>query len=146
MKNISFDEGLKTISLNNDKNRVISFNPSDFNLFARADKVREHLESWEEKIRGLPLTPDGQPADPTTENLKLLEEFDVFLRGEFNYIFNSDVYDVIFHGQSPLSIVGNVYLFEEFLNSAMPYIQEEMDTAINASQKRVEKYTKGYKK
>lgn len=148
MKNINFDDGLKSFTVNSDENRVICFNPGDLNLFVRMEEFQKHCEDWMGKIEGIPLTPEGQPVDDTIKGTEIMKDFDAFLRKEINYIFNADVYDTIFNGQSPLSTVGGKkeYLFEAFFRATMPYIQEEMDAFSNASQKRIEKYTKGYQK
>jgi len=68
------------------------------------------------------------------------------LRRELNHIFNADVYDIVFNGQSPLCIVGKeekCFLFEAFLSPAMQIIEEEIDAFARDSQARVDKYTAG---
>lgn len=148
MKNISFDEGLKSFTVNGDESRVIRFNPGDLNLFIRIKEFQSHCEDWIEKIQGIPLTPEGLPVKSAGKGTEILRDFNTFLRGELNCIFNADVYDTIFNGQSPLSTVGKEkeYLFEAFFHAATPYIQEEMDEFSRDSQRRIEKYTKGYQK
>ena len=50
-----------------------------------------------------------------------LEKFNEFIRAELNYIFNSDVYDAVFAGQSPLAVVGKEQklLVEAFMEAAL---------------------------
>ena len=93
--------------------------------------------------------PDGAPVENPTEQVRrLLKEFDDLIREEINYIFNSDVYDTVFAGQSPLCIVGEKkeFLFEAFLKAAMPIIREGVDEFNVGSQRRIEKYTREYSK
>lgn len=148
MKNLNFNEALMSFSINGDENRVISFNPGDPNLMSRAVKTQKRLSEKQDEMKEIQLNRDGTPADETEEVVIALEEFESLVREEINYIFNSDVYDIVFNGQSPLCIVGNEknFLFEEFINSTLPFIEKEMKSFNSASKNRINKYTKEYNK
>ena len=107
MQSINFSDNLKSFSINGDENRVIRFNPADPNILVRADAAQKRITEKQSQIESVKLMPDGAPVENPTEQVRrLLKEFDDLIRDEINYIFNSDVYDTVFAGQSPLCIVG----------------------------------------
>ena len=140
MQSINFDEGIKTFSINGDEARVIRINPGDLNLLIRSEEAQKHIAEYQEQIKRIPLNPDGTPVD--------LRSFNSMMRKELNYIFNADVYDTVFAGQSPLCTVGKekMFLFEAFMLSMMSIIKNEIAEFNAASQARVKKYTGGYSK
>lgn len=148
MRSINFDDGLKSFSINGDENRVIRFNPGDVNLRGRAEEAQKRMSEWQKDLEAIELNPDGTPVNSDEQAVDVLLGFDTMLRRELNYIFNADVYDTVFAGQSPLCIVGKEkqFLFEAFLESAMPIVGEELDAFNRDSQARIGKYTKGYRK
>lgn len=148
MRSINFDDGLKSFSINGDENRVIRFNPGDPNIRVRAEEAMKRLSKWKSNLKAIALKPDGKPAETDAEAVEVLKDFDNTLRQELNYIFNADIYDTVFAGQSPLCIVGNekLFLFEAFLSSAMILVEEETEMFHRNSQAKIEKYIRGYKK
>lgn len=148
MRSISFPDNIKSFSINDDDSRVIRFNPADPNILARADEAQKRIKDKQGQLAEVKLRPDGSPMDSTDAAVELLREFDQLIREEINYIFNSDVYDTVFAGQSPLCIVGDEkeFLFEAFISAALPIIQEGVDEFESASNARVGKYTKEYTK
>lgn len=149
MHSINFSDNLKSFSINGDESRVIRFNPADPNILVRADAAQKRITEKQSQIESVKLMPDGAPVENPTEQVRrLLKEFDDLIREEINYIFNSDVYDTVFAGQSPLCIVGEKkeFLFEAFLKAAMPIIREGVNEFNVGSQHRIEKYTREYSK
>lgn len=159
MRSLNFNEDLKSFAINGDENRVIRFNPADPNLIKRAMQAQENIRKEQEKMEDMQVIPrtitavedvneEAANEAASRESAALLQELEDVIREQVNYIFNADVYDIAFSGQSPLCIVGTEkeYLFEAFINSTLPIIEEETKGYREASQKRIEKYTKGYKK
>jgi len=153
-KNISYDDGYMSFTLNGDKDRVIRFNPSDLNIIKRATEAAAVLDEAEKSLTAtVKLNPDGTIAESgnSGEDMKaaidLLNGFETVMREQLNYIFNSDVYDIVFAGQSPLSTVGKnkIPLYESFLDGAMAVMSDEITENNKASKARTGKYTKGYK-
>lgn len=147
MHSINFSDNLKSFSINGDESRVIHFNPADPNILVRAKKAQKRIQEKQSQIDAVKLSSDGSAAeDASDQATELLKEFDDLIREEINYIFNADVYDTVFAGQSPLCVVGKEkeFLFEAFLKAAMPIIQEGVDEFSVGSNARVERYTKGY--
>ena len=148
MRSINFDDGLKSFAINGDESRVIRFNPRDLNMKVRAKEATKRISEWQAEIKDIKLNADGTPVNSDEGTADVLENFDAMLRHELNYIFNADVYDIVFDGQSPLCIVGKdkYFLFEAFLFPAMQIIEEEIDAFARDSQARMDKYTAGYHK
>lgn len=142
MRSLNFDDGLESFAINGDENRVIRFCPSDINLIKRAEQVENNLNQLLLKFKNIELTPEGKPVD--SAYTKILEDVEGTLRSQTNYLFNADVYDVIFAGQSPLSLVGKdgKYLYVAFFESVMPVISENIQGKNNSALK----YTEGYLK
>ncbi|WP_368373622.1 hypothetical protein, partial [[Clostridium] symbiosum] len=131
-----------------DENRVIRFNPGDLNMRVRVEEAQKRIRKWEGSLKAIELNPDGTLVVEDEEESAELRGFEDMLRRELNYVFNADVYDTIFSGQSPLCTVGKekMFLFEAVLQSVTPIIEEEIEAFSSASQARVENYTKGYRK
>ncbi len=148
MRSINFDDGFKSFCINGDENRVIRFNPGDLNMRVRVEEAQKSIRKWEGSLKAVELNPDGTLVVEDEEESAELRGFEDMLRRELNYVFNADVYDTIFSGQSPLCTVGKekMFLFEAVLQSVTPIIEEEIEAFSSASQARVEKYTKGYRK
>ena len=139
MKSIRFETGYKTFSINDDPDRTISFNPTDADIVQRFAKAIKELQSEKETMA------DIHDMSALEEASATLEKFNDLIKQKLNYIFNSDVYDVVFAGQSPFSIVGKDHklLFEAFLEAAFEMVNEEVGAA---TQSRIGKYTDKYKK
>ena len=148
MRSINFDDGFKSFCINGDENRVIRFNPGDLNMRVRVEEAQKRIRKWEGSLKAIELNQDGTLVVEDEEESAELRGFEDVLRRELNYVFNADVYDTIFSGQSPLCTVGKekMFLFEAVLQSVTPIIEEEIEAFSSASQARVEKYTEGYRK
>lgn len=148
MRSISFCENYKSFSINGDESRVIRFNPDDPNILVRAEEAQKRISEKQGLLTTVKLRPDGSPVSNSEAASEALREFDEMIRKEINYVFNADVYDTVFAGQSPLCIVGEEkdFLFEAFLKAAMPIIEEGIAEFNAKGMDRIEKYTKEYMK
>lgn len=149
MKNLRFDDGCQSFTINGDKERVIRFNPGDVNLIKRCNTALKNIMAAKEGIPDIALDPDGNmERDGLDLAASALQGIDDVIRENVNTMFDGDVYDTVFGGQSPFCIVGKEgkYLFEAFMDSVIPFIQAAAKEAREASAARVDKYTKGYKK
>lgn len=148
MQSINFNEGYKTFCINGDKSRVIRFNPSDPNLIQRYEKALKNIKEAQGKIgTDIKLNSAGEPEQGSPESAaEILVEVDNIIRENVNFMFNSDVYDTVFAGQSPFCFVGGKFLFEAFLMSVKPFLEESARKAASASEKRMNQYLKGYRK
>lgn len=150
MRNLSFDDGFKEFTVNGDPNKVVRFNPADINLLDRLDRAQKRIKEEQEKIpEDIELQPNGEPASDQ-ENLDVilveLRSINKLIMEQVNYIFDGDIADIVFGNQSPLSTLKGKPLFERFLEATKPFLEEEIQKEEEASQERINKYTKAYHK
>lgn len=142
MQNISFDDGFREFTINNDVNRVIRFNPSDFSILERFNTAQKKIEEAYDGINeDVKINNDGSPGDELEETAELIKKVNTLINEQVDYIFDSKVSSVAFGNQSPISMVKGVPLFERFIKAAQIYIEKEVMTEQKASQKRISKYT-----
>ena len=142
MKNLSFNDGRESFSVNGDPERVIRFNPADPEIVNRVLKVQEDFANYAVP-EGIELNPDGSPKSDMEKTGAYVAEFTEAMRKAFNGIFNADVYDTIFDGQSPLCITGEKYLFEGVLDGILELIKPAVEAYNRKSQKKIGKYLEG---
>lgn len=143
MQSLNFDDGYKSFAINNDESRVIRFNPSDPNQIQRYDEALKKIMAAKDKIgEDIQLTPDGsvKAANDLEFAAKVLRDADNVVRESLNYMFNSDVYDVVFAGQSPFCMIKGRFLLEHFLSAVGPVITQSSKEAAAASERRMGKY------
>lgn len=136
MQNINFDEGYKEFSINGDESRIIRFNPKDFGILTRMESALSDFSDLEKILK-------ESKEDNFADTFKDAESK---IRNKINFIFNSDVYDIIFNHQSPLALVGGEFLFMRVINAIIPVIEKEMKKEQKESEKRMSKYTEKYHK
>lgn len=145
MENLSFDEGLKSYKINGDSNRILRFNPGDINILPRYREVVANLEKISESLPEASINPDGSPADNVEIVSKQISAFDVELKKQLNYLFNADVYDILFAGQSPLCRVGKgKLLVEEIIDKIGRLIGKECGETMDNVNLKVNSYTAPY--
>lgn len=125
--------------INDDPARVIRFNTADPEIINRVLMVRNEFTNY--KIpEDIELNPDGSPKDDLEKNGAYVAEFTAAMRKAFNNIFNADVYDTIFDGQSPLCIVGQNYLYEGVLDGLQTLMKPAVEAYNKKNQKKMGKY------
>ena len=139
MKSLVFDDGYESFSVNNDPSRVIRFNPADPEIINRVLDAQFAFRDYKvpEEIE---INADGSPKSPLEADGAYVAEFSRMMKEVFNGIFNSDVYDTIFAGQSPLCIVNGRYLFECVLDGIMNIMKPAVEKYRQENQKRMGKY------
>ena len=149
MQSIRFDDGFKEFMINDDPSKVIRFNPSDYGIIERFNTARKDILNEIEKLqKDFDIKPDGTPDvpdDELEEAAEMMSKARKLICDKVDYIFGNPVSEIAFGNQSPLSSIKGIPLFERFIRAAQPYIEEEVKKEQQASQKRVEKYTKQVK-
>lgn len=148
MQSLNFDDGLKSFAINGDESRVIRFNPADPGLIKRYHEALQLVQNAQSGVnKEVPLHADGMPKGGTEESVKIVEEINGVIRDALKLMFNADVYDAVFAGQSPLAATaGGKYLFEAFMESLLPIFEKEIKEYQKNSKKRMDKYLGGYGK
>jgi hypothetical protein len=140
MQNLSMNDGFKEFSINNDPNRVIRFNPSDFGIIDRINSAYAEIEKSTNVDTDVTLKNDGTAKDDLEKAAMIVQQVSNTIKGQIDYIFNSPVSDIVFGKQSPLSLVGGMPLYEQFLNVVIPVIKKDVQKEQESSRKRVNKY------
>ena len=135
MNNLSFDNGFKELSINGDENRVIRFNPCDYELIKRAEGIYERLDKE-----------FGEIDKKDIDTLDKLSEKDIAVRKEIDYLLNAEVSNVVFGKTNCLSISNVNYIFDNFLTALMGYIETSIKEEEKKNNDITKKYTKQVKK
>lgn len=141
MRSLNFNDGYESFMVNDDPSRVIRFNPADPEIINRVLSVQNEFSAYQIP-EGIELNPDGSPKTDLEKNGAYVAEFTVAVRKAFNGIFNADVYDTIFAGQSPLCIIGQNYLFEEVLNGLLELMQPAVKAYNEKNREKMNQYLK----
>ena len=139
MKSLVFDDGYESFAVNGDPSRVIRFNPADPEIINRVLNVQKTFQNYQVPDN-INLNPDGSPKSDMEVDGAYVSEFSQAMRTAFNGIFNSDVYDTIFDGQSPLCIVKGRYLFEGVLDGVLDIMKPAVEEYNRENQKKMGKY------
>lgn len=139
MKSLSFNDGRESFQVNDDPARIIRFNPADPEIVNRALDVQKHFKDYAPP-EDIELNPDGSLKGDLEKSGAYIGEFTAEMRKAFNGIFNADVYDTIFDGQSPLCIIGQNYLYEEVLVSLLALMTPAIEAYNNKNRKKMSKY------
>lgn len=139
MNNLSFDDGRESFTVNDNPDRVIRFNPADPEIINRILKMQKDFSNYQVP-EGIELNPDGSAKSELEKDGAYIAEFTAAMRKAFNEVFNSDVYDTIFDGQSPLCIVGQKYLFEGVLEGLVSIMKPAVEKYAKKNQAKIDKY------
>lgn len=132
MASISFNQGYKEYDIGGNKNKIIRFVPSDFNLPNRIDQSMKAIEQIAEKYRD---------ANKGNNSAAEMAACDTAIREQINYIFDSDVCSVAFGNTNCASMAGGSPIYANFLNAIIPEIEKCIDEEKKKSEKNIAKYT-----
>ncbi|MEG0899514.1 MAG: hypothetical protein RSF40_07390 [Oscillospiraceae bacterium] len=128
MSNINFEDGLKSFTINNDPNRVITFNPSDIEMSERMDIAEQKIIEAARKV------------DVDDKDKISIIEADNIIKEQVDYIFGSPVANIIFGSASPMAPVKGVPLYVHFIEAVIPKIENQCKAEAEATRKKIEKY------
>lgn len=135
LASLNFNDGLKSLAINGDKNRVIVINPTDTAIINRYSEAAPKLGELIEKYSGVS---DGLPIE---EAAKINGELDREARKFVDYIIGSAVSDKVFGNANCLSYAGGRTILENFLTAYAEYLEPAVKAEYEKSSKRVAKYT-----
>lgn len=160
---LEFDDGCKTIELNNDPNKVIRFNPTDAKFIQRLSNVDNTINKIQKKYGDIDMQSileieNLDPESPDFERLKSasknMEELEKAMREFINDIFGYDVCSVVFGEDWCISPANGQPRYANFLRCIVDYIMSETDSlksaaqanAINIDISKTDKYTSNIEK
>lgn len=139
MKELSFDSGLVTYSLNG--KCEVSFNPTDSNFVERLYATFEELDRKQEKYKN-----DIEKMADKRKVFDYARERDTEMRGMIDEVFGAPVSDALFGGMNVYAMAGGLPVWCNLMLAVM----DEIDTTFAREQKatnpRIAKYTAKYRK
>jgi hypothetical protein len=132
MKNLNIETGSVSLSINDDPERVITFNPSDvvfaerfYDMIAKFETKQIEYEARMKEIEtvegedkyGIPLN--------MGEQLKLIHEVCDYFMAQIDYIFGEHTSEVVFGTNRTLN------MFEQFFNGITPFVSEARNKAVS---------------
>ena len=121
---ITIDTGIKRIAINNDPDRIISFNPKDINFAERFFKLVDELETkWEKyQIRYAEILEDTSEDKNNLPNnmqdqIELVKTFCNEMIELIDNVFGEGTSSTVFQGQL------NPEMFVQFIEGITPFIQ-----------------------
>lgn len=131
MNNLNFDDGYKSFMINNDPNKVIRFNPTDYGMIERIEQSMKIIDEANMSVNDIELNADGTPVlESASESVSKTSKI---IKDQIDYVLGSNVSDIVFGKQSPLSTVKGKPLFERFLECVLPVVQKEIEKEIKAA-------------
>lgn len=139
MKELSFDSGLVTYSLNG--KCEVSFNPTDSNFVERLYATFEELDRKQEQYKN-----DIEKMADKRKVFDYARERDTDMRGMIDEVFGAPVSDALFGGMNVYAMAGGLPVWCNLMLAVM----DEIDTTFAREQKatnpRIAKYTAKYRK
>lgn len=139
MKELNFDSGLVTYSLNGKVD--VSFNPTDSNFVERLYSAFESLDKKQESYKA-----QVEKMADKREIFNFARERDAEMRGIIDGVFDAPVSEALFGGMNVYAVAGGLPVWCNLMLAVM----DEIDTTFAREQKatnpRVTKYTAKYQK
>ena len=125
MNKISFDNGMKSFTINDDENCVIWFNPSDANIYNRFCEFQNKIKEIIPKINATP---------------ECFTETDLIIKKELDVAIGNCISKTVFGNTNCLSIAGGQPIIVNFLEAIAPLIKKEIEAEQKASKIKMKKY------
>jgi len=136
LPSLTIDTGEVRLAINDDPNRVISFNPNDTifmeKYYALEQDFLEKEDEFQEQVDQLEAEKETDRfgvSVNTGEKIALLKEIGKWVRERIDNLFGEDTSQMVFGDTD------NLFAFAQFFEGIAPYIQE-------ARTEKVEKYVK----
>ena len=129
MNNIKLNINSKEeFTLNGDENKKIYFNPNDVNIFHRYKGSLEEIAKKQEEYKALAnANLDNNDVDFTLQLFDKLKEIDALFKEKLDYIFDSNISEVIFGNSCCLSLDENGELiFKNVLDTLLTVCTERL--------------------
>lgn len=145
---IIVDDGTVEEKIHNKFGEVIGvfrFIPTDLNIVKRYNEVVADFDKITEPLEHLNINPDGTLGDHTDEELLIFDECAQRLFDKLNYIFAADMAKGFFGTVHPFSIINGYFYCENAIEGLGNYISARFESETKKINKRVNKYTHGYR-
>lgn len=129
MQNLNFDDGSIKLAVQGNPNRLLVFNPTDYNLAAKFYKLVENSEIKGKEIREKAKIVEGKD---NKELIQFLTETDGYFKGELDKVFGDGSSELIFNGINIMSTASNGdFVLSNFLMALYPYFEKASKSKVN---------------
>lgn len=129
---LNFEDGVETLKINGDENKILKFNPTSMMLLKNIEKANAEIVSEIERL----------DADETLNSENKFEMMDTFVKAKIDGIFGAGTSEMVFGSDYSIVTVKGNYVYENFLIAIMNYMTVRIKEETELSQKRVQEYTK----
>lgn len=144
--NISFEEGYKEFTINNDPKRVLRVNVGDIGLIDRIEKSISEMKEKINEIGDIAINENGDAENDLKEEAEAVRKVNSIMRKSFDSIFYPGASNIVFGKQNPIALVRGVTVYERFLEAFSKTVKPLMEEEARKSDERVRKYKEQYDK
>lgn len=141
---LSIPEVKKTrFRINGDNDKILELNTTDPNILPRLNKGYKELIKLTEKVSSLNYDENGGEAE-SDKLSKALEDIDTQMKDKLDYIFDSNVGEVLGGNSSMYSIRDGKFRFETVIETLGNLYEKNFNKEFEAMRKRMTKHTSKY--
>jgi hypothetical protein len=147
MENLSFNTGIKEISVNNDETKIIRFNPCDPGMFKTIKTAVQSIQALSGEMEQMGTTIESPELDDVSKlekGIEFLEQIDTQIRSIIDGIFPVPVCDIVFGTQNICSMSNGRPLWDNFLGAIAEMVSSEIKIQSALIEKNTAKYTEKY--
>lgn len=144
--NISFEEGYKEFTINNDPKRILRVNVGDVGLIDRMEKSIKEMKEKINEIGDIEIDENGNAESNLDIEAEAVRKVNSIMRKSFDSIFYPGASNIVFGKQNPIALVRGVTIYERFLEAFSKTIKPMIEAEAKHSEERVNKYKEQYDK
>lgn len=140
MARLQINTGTKSYEIEDENGKLlgtITIYPSDFNLGKRVKDAESNILALVETAEQIANDESKSSEDLAND----IYELDCKIKGQIDYMFNSNVSETVFNGLNCLNLNNGKYFIERFIEMIVPVITMELESSAKASNNRINKYT-----
>lgn len=145
---IVVDDGTEKVPITNkfgEKLGEFYVRPTDIGIIDRYNDFVKNFDTVLEPLKQVGVNPDGTAKDGDKESEEALREAKERLTEKLDALFDGNFSQVFFGRMNPFSLVNGGFYCETALEVVGNYISQRFDHEVDRFQRRVDKYTHGYK-
>lgn len=130
----------KKFTINNDPNRVLELDTTDFGVITRFEEKIDHLASLQDKFTEL----GSMDNDDIMQKTHLFTEVENGMREIIDYIFDSNVCEVCAPKGSMFSPINGKFRYEIIIETLLSLYEKDINKETQRIEKDIQKHTKKY--
>lgn len=146
---IKIDDGSRRVPIKNVQGEEIGvfyFRPTDIGIIDRYNRMIDKFDKITEPLESVSISADGTPDElASDEEITALHEAESRLYDVLNEMFGGNMAEAFFGKMHPFSPVDGNFYCENAIEAVGAFITAQFDAETKKIDKRVGKYTKGYK-